>query len=193
MDNSLLVENRECGACTVCCVELTIEDPELVKLPGVKCQNLSKKGKCNIYPDRPETCRTWYCMWRYMPLLGEEWRPDVKGVFIKRAFNNIPPAYADKIALNFEIIGKKSGIHDIEFIEVLGGYIMQGFPCFLSIGKPRQTSRMAFLNDQLKPIIESRNLPLLKEALSSALKSCIKHSKDKMIIKDGKVVTLHKG
>ncbi|MDG1022165.1 MAG: hypothetical protein P8O77_11815 [Emcibacteraceae bacterium] len=53
MDNKLLVENRECGEFTACCVELTIEDPDLVKLPGVKCKNLHKSGGCKIYNERP--------------------------------------------------------------------------------------------------------------------------------------------
>ena len=57
-------------------------------------------------------------MWRFMPQLSNEWRPDLKGVMIKRVFNNIPPGYEGKIALNFEIIGKKSAIHDMDFIEV---------------------------------------------------------------------------
>lgn len=189
MDNTLLVEDRECGDCVACCVELVIEDPELVKLPGVKCQHLAKTGGCSIYQSRPQTCRTWYCMWRYMPLLDEEWRPDMKGIMIKRVFDNIPEGYADKVALNFEIIGKKSVIHDMNFIEVLSGYIVQGFPCFISYGNPRCALRMAFLNEQLLPLIETRNLELMKTKLTAALKSCIKHSNNKMIIKDNKVVT----
>tara|TARA_R110002096_G_scaffold257381_1_gene450887 strand:+ start:233189 stop:233770 length:582 start_codon:yes stop_codon:yes gene_type:complete len=190
MDNKLLVENRECGACTVCCVELVIEDPELVKLPGVNCKHLKRSGGCGIYQTRPATCEKWYCMWRFMPLLDDDWRPDQKGVLIKRVFDNIPAGYEGKLALNFEIIGKKSIIHDMNFIEVLAGYIVQGFPCFISYAKPRRALQMAFLNDQLLPLIESRNLEALKDRLSSALKSCIKHSTDKMIIEDGEVVTV---
>ena len=190
MENTLLVADRECGGCTACCVELIIEDPELTKLPGVKCQNLAKTGGCSIYQTRPKTCRDWYCMWRYMPLLDEEWRPDIKGIMIKRVFDNIPEAYADKVALNFEIIGKKSVIHDMNFIEVLSGYIVMGFPCFISYGNPRCALRMAFLNDQLLPLIETRNLELMKDKLTAALKSCIKHSNKKMIINDGKIVTM---
>lgn len=191
MDNQLLVEGRECGECTACCIELTIEDPKLVKLPGVPCEHLLKKGGCSIYSDRPETCKRWYCMWRFMPLLDDSWRPDLKGIMIKRIFDNIPPAYAGKIALNFEIIGKKSVVKDIDFIEVLGGYILQGFPCFISFGKPRFALQMVFLNDKLRPAIESRNLPLLKELLSSALKACIKSPSERMMISEGKVIGIH--
>jgi len=187
MDNKLLVKNRECGECTACCVELVIEDPKLVKLPGVKCKHLKRSGGCGIYQTRPRTCQEWYCMWRFMPLLDKSWRPDQKGVLIKRIFEKIPAGYEKKLALNFEIIGKKSVIHDINFIEVLAGYIVQGFPCFISYAKPKRTLQMVFLNEKLLPFIESRNIKVLKEKLSSVLESCVKSSTNKMIIKDGKV------
>ncbi len=193
MDNKLLVENRDCGECTACCVELTIEDPDLVKLPGVKCKNLHKNGGCKIYNERPKTCRDWYCMWRFMPQLSNEWRPDLKGVMIKRVFNNIPPGYEGKIALNFEIIGKKSVIHDMDFIEVLGGYIVQGFPCFISTSKPRRAANMVLLNNKLLPLEETRNLELLKSTLSDALNHSAKQHSDLLSIKDGKVISKSSG
>lgn len=191
MANTLLVEGRECGDCTACCVELTIEDPELVKLPGVACEHLLKKGGCNIYDTRPETCKNWYCMWRFMPMLDQSWRPDIKGMLIKRVFDNIPPGYEGKIALAFEIIGKKSVIHDLNFIEVVGGYIVQGFPCFLSFGRPKFVSRMVLLNEKLMPAIESRDLAQIKKQLSSALKSCTKHPSVRLMKSKGKVIGLN--
>ncbi|MCP5382310.1 MAG: YkgJ family cysteine cluster protein [Kordiimonadaceae bacterium] len=192
MDTDLLVKDRECGECAACCIELIIEDPDLVKLPGVKCKNLKKNGGCNIYQTRPKTCREWFCMWRFLPLLTDEWRPDKMGILIKREYDNIPPKYQGKIALNFEIIGRKSVVEDMNFIEVLCGYILQGIPCFISYAKPRHELRMVFLNDRLRPLIETRNLPLLKDSLSSALKSCIKNSRHKIFIREGKVITQKK-
>ncbi len=186
-DNSLLVEDRECGACTVCCVNLTIDDPALQKLPGVKCKNMIKAGGCKIYQDRPKTCRDWYCMWRYIPGLDESWRPDLKGIVIKRVFEDIPQGYENKIALDFEVIGPKKVIHDTDFINILAGYITQGFPCFLSYGQPRTAATMTFLNNLLLGPIESGNLELVKEKLSAAFKICVKEKKDKIIIKDGKI------
>jgi len=193
VDTELLVKDRECGNCTACCVELIIQDPELVKLPGVKCRHLNKTGGCSIYQTRPKTCREWFCMWRFLPLLGEDWRPDKSGVLIKREYDNIPPGYEGKIALNFEIIGRKAVVEDLIFIETLCGYIMKGIPCFISYAKPRHELRMVFLNDRLRPLIETGNFPLLKDSLSSALKSCIKHSKRKIFIRDGKVIAPQNG
>lgn len=188
MDNKLLVKNRECGKCEACCVELTIQDPELLKLPGVKCHNLSRNGGCKIYQNRPKSCSDWYCMWRFMPNLSEDWRPDLKGVMIKRLTHGIPKGFEGKIALNFEIIGKKSVIHDMEFIEVLGGYVVNGFPCFISIGKPRRQSSLVFLNNKILPLIESRNLEGLKAVLSEALKHSAKNAGKKLRIEDGEII-----
>jgi len=38
-DNPVLVPNRECGDCNVCCAALTIDDPALQKPPGFRCRN----------------------------------------------------------------------------------------------------------------------------------------------------------
>ena len=36
-----VIEGRECGSCTVCCVALTIDDPALQKVQGYRCPNLT--------------------------------------------------------------------------------------------------------------------------------------------------------
>lgn len=190
MTNELLVQGRECGACTVCCVNLTINDPELQKLPGVKCKNTLNDGGCKIYQSRPKTCRDWYCMWRFMPGLDDSWRPDLKGIVIKRVFDGIPVGYESKIALDFEIIGGKKTIHDIDFINTVGGYIAQGFACFMSCGKPRTATTMVFLNDLLFTAIQSRDINQIKENLSKAYKVCVKTPKDIVTIKNNEIVII---
>ncbi len=187
MSNTLLVENRECGECTVCCVNLTINDPDLQKLPGVKCTNMIKAGGCKIYDSRPKACRDWYCMWRFLPNLDDTWRPDLKGIVIKRVFDDIPAGYEGKIALEFEIIGPKKIIHDADFINMISSFILQGFPCFISYGKPRTVTTMVFLNDLLREAIESRIPELIEEKISNAFKICLKKPKDKIVIRDGEV------
>lgn len=187
MANDLLVQDRECGECTVCCVNLTINDPELEKLPGVKCPHMIREGGCKIYSSRPKTCADWYCMWRFMPSLDESWRPDLKGIVIKRVFENIPTGYENKIALDFEIIGGKKAINDIDFINVVGGYIEQGFACFMSYGKPRTATTMVFLNTMLIPAIQSTNITAIKEQLSKAYKVCVKTPKDKVTIRNKEI------
>ncbi len=193
MANELLVQGRECGACTVCCVNLTINDPELEKLPGVKCTHMIIDGGCSIYQARPKTCQDWYCMWRFMPGLDESWRPDLKGIVIKRVFDQIPAGYENKIALEFEVLGGKKVIHDVDFINTLGGYIAAGFPCFLSYGKPRTATTMVFLNELLFAAISNQDLALIREKLALAYKKCLKTPKDKIRIEDGEIEIIPAG
>ena len=57
---------RTCGDCTLCCQVLDI--PELTKPAGRLCVHAN--AGCNIYPDRPEPCRTFTCGWLATPALG---------------------------------------------------------------------------------------------------------------------------
>jgi hypothetical protein len=85
MDNleSLLVNGRECGDCTVCCVSLRIENDQLQKLAGSPCVHLCDTGGCSIYDVRPDVCRSWYCGWRILPGLPDELRPDRSGLLFR--------------------------------------------------------------------------------------------------------------
>jgi len=51
---------RECGTCSVCCSVLAV--PELDKSGYEVCRHLCASG-CAIYPDRPESCRSFTCEW----------------------------------------------------------------------------------------------------------------------------------
>jgi len=82
-DDPHLVVGRTCGSCNVCCVELTIEDPELQKVQGYRCPHAQRDNSCGIYPTRPHTCRTFYCGWRRLKWIREPLRPDRSGVLVR--------------------------------------------------------------------------------------------------------------
>jgi len=48
-----LVAGRTCGACNVCCVALTIDDPALQRVQGYRCRNALPGNGCAIYEARP--------------------------------------------------------------------------------------------------------------------------------------------
>lgn len=73
-----LVPGRACDGCMVCCIAPPIDDPELQKKAGVRCRHCERG--CRIYDARPKACRDFYCAWRMIPSLGEDWRPDRSGV-----------------------------------------------------------------------------------------------------------------
>lgn len=72
-----LVPGRSCGQCTACCRILEIE--ALAKPAGILCHHSSGVA-CTIYPERPDACARWYCLWRRIGALPEELRPDRSGV-----------------------------------------------------------------------------------------------------------------
>lgn len=77
-----LIEGRECGECTACCVIPAIDDPQLTKPAGQACPNCIAGGGCAVYQARPETCRTYHCMWRHLAALPDSWRPDRSGLMV---------------------------------------------------------------------------------------------------------------
>lgn len=72
-----LVPDRSCGQCTACCRLLEIE--ALGKPAGILCQH-NTGCACTIYPERPEACARWHCLWRRIGALPEDLRPDRSGV-----------------------------------------------------------------------------------------------------------------
>jgi hypothetical protein len=73
-----LVPDRTCGACTACCVELVVQSDEYNKPAGTPCAHLCRSG-CGIYETRFPICRDWYCLWRHIPDLPDDARPDRLG------------------------------------------------------------------------------------------------------------------
>jgi hypothetical protein len=69
-----LVPGRSCGTCMMCCKVPAI--PEFAKPPGVWCQHAAGGKGCAIYPDRPGSCRAFYCLWMQDAAFGPEWKPE---------------------------------------------------------------------------------------------------------------------
>ena len=74
-----LAPGRSCGTCVACCKVMSIDVPSLQKPAGVLCQHCTGSG-CGIYARRPEPCQTYYCLWRRVPTMPDELRPDKAGV-----------------------------------------------------------------------------------------------------------------
>jgi hypothetical protein len=99
-----LVPGRNCGDCAACCVAPTIDSKEFHKPPGVRCTHLCAGG-CAIYEKRYSACRSYYCGWRCMDALGEEWRPDRSGVLFDRIPDgDLPPQYRERGRTNVRLL-----------------------------------------------------------------------------------------
>ncbi|MGI9590613.1 MAG: YkgJ family cysteine cluster protein [Myxococcota bacterium] len=56
-----VASGRECGACSLCCTLLRVD--ELAKRGGVDCVHQRPEGGCGIYERRPGICRAYRCLW----------------------------------------------------------------------------------------------------------------------------------
>ena len=73
---------KECGGCTACCKIMAIT--ELDKPAHQWCAHCDIGKGCNIYGDRPQSCRDFECVWLQAgpEVLDDSFRPDrVKVVF----------------------------------------------------------------------------------------------------------------
>ena len=67
--------SKSCGPCGLCCKVFAVE--ELKKPMGVMCAHYGGAGAgCTIHPDRPQSCRTFECVWLMDPEMPHRFRPD---------------------------------------------------------------------------------------------------------------------
>ena len=70
-----IVLGRSCGTCNLCCKVYSIR--ELSKPAGQWCTHCVRGSGCAIHPDRPPSCRDFFCSWLVDPNVGPEWKPEV--------------------------------------------------------------------------------------------------------------------
>ena len=64
----------ECGNCTMCCLLLNIKETD--SIPTVYCKYCNPNVGCNVYENRPESCRIFECAWKQMENAHIDLRPD---------------------------------------------------------------------------------------------------------------------
>jgi hypothetical protein len=177
-----LVPNRECGPCTACCKDLTIDVPELKKPPGILCTHCMVGKGCGIYETRPPVCQAWFCGWRQMPNLDDEWRPDRSEILVTAALQDHIPAGYPREGLTFELIGSRDRVAWPPFVQAVRAMAEHNIPIFLSVrGAPGYVSGNIFLNDKLSPAMSDRQIV---ERLQAALKACVELPKKKIEFDD---------
>jgi hypothetical protein len=75
---------RECGPCSECCFSIGVHELDKRMFARCKHEKISKRGACSIYKTRPESCKTFSCLW-----LGGHFdrkdRPDRTGIVFATA------------------------------------------------------------------------------------------------------------
>lgn len=100
-----VVPGRECGDCTACCTFLKIGTPELIKPAGVTCEHCRDRG-CAIYAKRFPVCRGWHCLWKHIPVLPEEARPDRSGVLCGFEQQAVPENVFSRLSVRLIVIDR---------------------------------------------------------------------------------------
>jgi hypothetical protein len=169
--NDHLVSGRECGSCTVCCKSLKINVPELKKLADVLCDHCTQGVGCKIYETRPSVCKGWYCGWRRMRYLNDDWRPDRCGVLIGIIGGEDQgiPAGFPQVGLKFDIVDSSRVLTWDPLIGFIRSEIERGRPVFLGVPTPvGYEKRKVFLNHLLAHAVASRDRVLMINGLVEA-------------------------
>jgi len=130
-------EKRNCGSCTLCCLVTRV--PEFEKLENIWCSHCNINKDCNIYEQRPLSCKKFECEWYSNAKLDENLRPDKCGVVFEKFtdltyFALVDPnralAWQDKCIMDFinqllftgHAVAITSGINSEKHIIVPIGY-----------------------------------------------------------------------
>jgi hypothetical protein len=162
-----LVEGRTCGTCDVCCIMLTIEDPELRKVQGYRCPHLKPRQGCSIYATRPHTCRTFYCGWRQLKWVRESLRPDRSGVLVKLD-GEVEPDGTRRLGVSITLLNR-AALQAEGLAETVAAAVDARVPVFLTIpGPPGYTSARAKMNAHLEPAVAAKNKAEVLRILAQA-------------------------
>lgn len=158
----ILVASRSCGSCNICCVALTIDEPELRKAQGLRCKHTKSDNGCSIYEARPKTCRDFYCGWRQLAWIQESLRPDISGILI-RPHKRLSPKPSSRVGIAITLLTNKS-IDADGLAETVATAVKNLIPLFLHIpGPPGFTSAIAQINQALAgPVAARDKLAILK-------------------------------
>jgi hypothetical protein len=124
------VPGRVCGDCTVCCTAMAIDKPEIQKEAGVTCRYC--RGGCTIQDHWPALCRDYFCGWRRLKMMDENWRPDRSGVLAE-----VEQAGGD-MHINLVLVGNPlKTIRQPWFVDFVAASVRKGLQLSLGIPGPR--------------------------------------------------------
>jgi len=124
-----LVPGRQCAECKVCCIVPPIDEPQIQKKSNAMCRHRGECG-CVIYENRPAPCRTYYCGWRRLAFLDDDWRPDKSGILIESG----SPATVGTGSIVLILVGNPlKTIRQQRFLDFVIKNIEQNVSMFLSL------------------------------------------------------------
>jgi hypothetical protein len=144
------IAGRECGTCTICCIEMDIDDPALKKPDKVACPHMVAGQGCGIHAHRPATCRDWYCGWRFLHL-SDAMRPDRSRLLLMPELGTMP-GY-EKGGLRIVMTdGDRTTLLQDEMLNLIAKCVIGGVPIFLSWGDGAFAKR-GLVNDAVRQAV----------------------------------------
>lgn len=163
-----ILAGRECGSCNVCCVSLTIDDPELQKPQGYRCRNAQRDNSCAIYPTRPNTCRQFNCGWRLLRFVREGLRPDKSGLLFRMHMEKSSTTAATTMGVIVTLLNN-AALKAEGLAESVAAAVDANVPVFLSVpGPPGFTSGIARVNEALADAVAFKDKPAMLRILGQA-------------------------
>jgi hypothetical protein len=163
-----ILPGRDCGSCNVCCIALTIDDPELQKVQGYRCKNALPDNSCAIYPTRPQTCRKFECGWRLLKWVRQTLRPDLSGVLVRLHYEVSAETGAQALGVIFTLLNKRA-LKAEGLAESVSAAVAAGVPVYVQIpGPPGYTSGQGRINDVLEHAVQTRDKAAVLEILRVA-------------------------
>lgn len=158
------IAGRECGGCTVCCVEMEINDLELRKPDRHPCPHMLAGQGCAIHDRLPVTCRTWYCGWRFLHL-SEAMRPDRAGVLLMPELGSAP-GYAEG-GLRI-VLERREALMAEELRALIARCVAGCVPVYLGWGEGAFAKRV-LVNPLVKPAVDAGDKRLFADLLAATL------------------------
>jgi hypothetical protein len=163
-----LLPDRDCGGCVECCRFIPLDLPELAKPTGELCAYCVDGAGCGVHAIRPQTCRTWFCVWR-MVELSDDWRPDRSGVIVR-------PDGLTTGEITLYVVRDTDFLRSDDLFQTLAGWIDNGIALALSRPGPVGTLPVrAVVTDYLGPALRSGDRAMFDLLLRNALDSLDGH------------------
>jgi hypothetical protein len=169
-----LVPGRECGSCTQCCIVPAIDKPEFQKEPASVCRHCD--NGCQIYETRPQTCRSYYCGWRWLEVFGDDWRPDQSGVFAQLEDND-SPQFKSSVGIILLLVGNPlKTLRQPRFIDFVTRNVSSNIPLYLGLPGPKG-KQAAKLPLNTREVMEAtrRSRAEVRTVLEKTLRRLVEH------------------
>jgi hypothetical protein len=176
-----LVPGRDCGTCDVCCVVPSVDVAEIQKAASARCRHCT--DGCDIYDTRPQVCRDYFCGWRRLAAIPDDWRPDKCGVLTSPVSVDLTPS-RQVTGVVLTLVGNPlKTVRSPSFIAFVSRSIMRNTPLYLALPGPAgHIPAKVLLNGKAMTEALSRSSGRVKEVLESALAALKAHTFEKQTL-----------